>query len=233
MKIGQTILAGFTYYDQDGNITEQEQLFGEITEIDEDSIKVKYTNGEEWFIPAYALDAPMGIYECVSSGEKVTNPDLIVSWMIKDSADPNSPPKWRLNYAPLVMSEVPKEFDYEYTYDYERETVESLIEEKGEEYLDKLVMIGLTYHKQVDGKDEVVEQKQVHGRIVRVSYGEGIIFELDDGTEFTLPPILSLLQPAPPGEYTEHSTGEVIVDPDFATVWSVFLPEKEEETIPE
>lgn len=147
MERGQTILVGFTYCNQNEEVTKQEQLFGEITEVDQESIKVKYTNGEEWFIPAYALDAPRGVYECVSSGEKVTDPDLIASWMIVDSADPNSPPGWRPNWAPLVMSEVPKEFDH--TYDHDRESIEGLIESKSEEYLGKLVMIGLTCYKQV------------------------------------------------------------------------------------
>ncbi len=225
MKIGQTILVGFTYYNQDEKVKGQEQLFGEITEVSSESIKVKYTNGEEWFIPAFALDAPRGIYECVKSGEKVTNPDLLVSWLIKDSVDSNSPPMWRLNYAPLVMSEVPPEFNHIYHHD--REFIESLIKTKGEEYLDKLVMIGLTYYKKVNDKEEFVEQKQIHGCIIRVSYAEGIVIELDDGTKYNLPPDLSLLQPAPPGEYTEHSTGKTIVDPDLVTTWSVLQGEKE------
>ena len=65
MKIGQTILVGFTYYNQDGDVTEQEQLFREIAEMDHESIRVEYSDGEEWFIPAYALDAPRGTHECV------------------------------------------------------------------------------------------------------------------------------------------------------------------------
>jgi len=223
MKIGQTILVGFTYYNQDEAVTGQEQLFGEITEIISDSIKVKYTNGEEWYIPAIALDAPRGLYECVKSGEKVTNPDLLVSWMVKDSADYNSPPIWMQNYAPLVMSKVPKEFNHIYNHD--REFIENLIKTKGEEYLNKLVMVGLTYYKTLNDTEEIVEQKQIHGRIIRVSYSEGVVIELDDSTKFNLPPDLSLLQPAPPGEYTELSTGKIIVNPDLVTIWSVLQEE--------
>jgi hypothetical protein len=226
MRIGQTILVGFTYYSQDGDVTEQEQLFGKIAEIDQESIRVKYTNGEEWFIPAYALDAPRGTYECVRSGEKVTNPDFLASWIIRDAADPDSPPMWRPNYAPLFMSEVPKEFVH--TYDHDREFIESLIDVKGEDYLGKTVIIGLTYYREVHGEQELVEQRQVHGRIARVSYGEGVIIESENDTEYKLPPDLSLLEPAPPGEYEERSTGEVISNPDFITMWTVVLAQKEE-----
>jgi hypothetical protein len=60
VKIGQTILVGFSYYNKDRELTGQEQLFGQITDVDPVSIKVRYTNGEEWLIPAYALDAPRG-----------------------------------------------------------------------------------------------------------------------------------------------------------------------------
>jgi hypothetical protein len=229
VKIGQTILVGFTYYNQYHELTGQEQLFGQITEVDPTSIKIKYTNGEEWLIPAYAMDAPRGTYECVKSGEKVINPDLLASWIIEDSVDPDSPPMWRPNYAPLVMSEVPLEFNHIYSHD--REYIESMIKAKGGKYLDKLVLIGLTYYKKIDDQEQFVEQKQIHGRIKNVSYGGGVVIELDDGTKYKLPPDLTLMEPVPPGEYTELSTGKVIENPDFMTKWSVIVPDNEEDSV--
>ena len=86
-------------------------------------------------------------------------------------------------------------------------------------------MVGLSYYKVVDDEEKFVEQKQIHGRILRVSYGEGVVIELDDGSEYKLPPDLSLLQPASPGEYTETSTGKLIVDPDLVTKWTLLQGE--------
>lgn len=64
-------------------------------------------------------------------------------------------------------------------------------------------------------------QTQVHGRILRVSEDEGMVLELPNGSEFHLPPDLTVLQDAPPGEYTESSTGSAICDPDFLAMWEI------------
>ncbi len=50
-----------------------------------------------------------------------------------------------------------------------------------------------------------------------------------DGTEpFTLPPVEEAFEPAPPGEYRLRTTGEVVVDPDFTTSWTVVPPAVDE-----
>jgi hypothetical protein len=55
--------------------------------------------------------------------------------------------------------------------------------------------------------------------------GRGIAVELSDsGDVFWLPPEPSALNHAPPGEYRFRSTGEVVVDPDLMTTWTVTAP---------
>jgi hypothetical protein len=38
---------------------------------------------------------------------------------------------------------------------------------------------------------------------------------------YTLPPDLQSFHEAPPEEYRERSSGEIIVNPDFTTMWEV------------
>jgi hypothetical protein len=62
---------------------------------------------------------------------------------------------------------------------------------------------------------------QHSGVIARISNMEGIVVQSEDNSEFALPPDLNALQPAPPGEYREHSSGRVIENPDFITMWEI------------
>ena len=88
--------------------------------------------------------------------------------------------------------------------------------------IDKHVLIGLTY---VNHADEPVEQKQVHGRIIRAAKSEGIIVALEpSGEELALPPVLDAVHPAAPGEYRLRSTGEVVIDPDYTATFTVRRP---------
>jgi hypothetical protein len=92
-------------------------------------------------------------------------------------------------------------------------------EERARGFLGKHVVIGLTYESR-DG--DLLGQVQVHGHVVEVDEGRGIAVELSDSREvFWLPPDPSALHDAPPGEYRFRSTGEVVVDPDLMTSWTV------------
>ena|SRR5215472_2688683 len=85
-------------------------------------------------------------------------------------------------------------------------------------YIGKHLLIGMTY---LDHNEQLIEQKQLHGEIVRINENEGIVIKLhNSGEEFKLPPELDSLKPAPPGEYRLHATGEVVVDPDLLTIWT-------------
>ena len=93
------------------------------------------------------------------------------------------------------------------------------------ELIGRHVLVGITY---VDEADQVLEQKQVHGVVVRANRQEGIVFRLEpSGKEFTLPPFTGGFERAAPGEYRLRSTGEIVVDPDYTSTWSVKRPKTE------
>jgi hypothetical protein len=90
-----------------------------------------------------------------------------------------------------------------------------------DEYIGKHLLVGLTY---VDHNDSVTHQVQLHGTITRITE-EGIFFEQANGEgEFSLPPDVESLKPARPGKYTLRSTGEVVVDPDYVSSWTINAP---------
>jgi hypothetical protein len=92
-------------------------------------------------------------------------------------------------------------------------------------FVGKHVIIGLSW---LDGEGDLLERRQMHGTIVRVSEGEGIVVELSGSREeYKLPPDTSAFEDAPPGEYEFTSTGEIVVDPDLLTTWTVHLPSPE------
>jgi hypothetical protein len=99
-----------------------------------------------------------------------------------------------------------------------------VIDTESRNYLGKRVLVGLTYYVDEGSVEEFVEQKQIHGEIIRISFDEGIVIALDNGEEYILPPDLPMLEPAPAGEYNLRSIGETVVDPDFITTWIVSRP---------
>lgn len=88
-----------------------------------------------------------------------------------------------------------------------------------ERLVGKVMLIGFTYYSK---DNEFVGQKQFWGKVVSANE-DGILVEQKNGENLGLPPDLRSVQIAPPGEYTLHSTGEVVVNPDFLTTWSVTL----------
>jgi hypothetical protein len=46
--------------------------------------------------------------------------------------------------------------------------------------------------------------------------------QLSNGKKRWLPPDLSQLKPADPGNYRLKSTEEVVIDPDYLSVWTVY-----------
>lgn len=99
----------------------------------------------------------------------------------------------------------------------------TLDENKAKDYIGKTVLIGVTY---LDHEEKVTARHQWHGVITEISNARGIVIALKNVLKpCALPPDLSLLQPAEPGKYRLRETGEVIVDPDFVTVWSCKAPD--------
>jgi hypothetical protein len=92
-----------------------------------------------------------------------------------------------------------------------------LDESKAKDYIGKTVLLGVTY---IDHEERVIGQRQWYGVITEISNTKGIVISLKNDTTYcALPPDLSVLEPAKPGEYRLRSTGEVIADPDFLTTW--------------
>ena len=76
----------------------------------------------------------------------------------------------------------------------------------------KLVMVSISYF---DVSGNLIEQKQLHGVVARVNPQEGIVLNLENGSEYSLPPDFRPFLKAQPGEYREFSTDQVVVNPDF------------------
>jgi hypothetical protein len=85
----------------------------------------------------------------------------------------------------------------------------------------KKVLIGLTF---VNKAGDVLERRQLHGRITSAVEGKEITADLDGhkaGESYSLPPDLRSMSPGKPGEYTLRATGEVVVNPDFLANFTI------------
>jgi len=90
-------------------------------------------------------------------------------------------------------------------------------EELAKTYIGKHLLIGITY---LDPQGRMIDQKQMHGVIVRIGEEEGVVVLLHGSDrECAFPPDLSSYHPLPPGEYRLRMTGEVIVNPDLGCDW--------------
>jgi hypothetical protein len=86
------------------------------------------------------------------------------------------------------------------------------------------ILVGVT-HLRADGSER--DRQQMHGVIAEVTRS-GVTIRLEGqraGETYSLPPDLNAFEPAAPGSYRLHSTGEVIEDPDYTTTWSITDPD--------
>lgn len=83
--------------------------------------------------------------------------------------------------------------------------------------LGKTILIGITYYAK---GNKLIEQKQFWGTVI-VAKDNKILVRQENGEIFRLPPDLRSIKSAPKGEYRLHSTGEIVVDPDYISVWNV------------
>ncbi len=93
--------------------------------------------------------------------------------------------------------------------------------ESYDELIGKVLLIGLSYYSH-DGK--FIEDKQLYGRVTE-SNESGITITQADGEEFSIPPDLSAIEKAAPGDYTLCSTKEVVKNPDYLARYNITLPE--------
>ena len=86
----------------------------------------------------------------------------------------------------------------------------------------KTILVGLTYYS---ANKKLIEQKQVWGTVTKADKS-GIEITQADGSKFGLPPDLSAIDTAEPGEYRLLSTGEVVTDPDYLVTYTVTKPKQ-------
>jgi len=91
---------------------------------------------------------------------------------------------------------------------------------EGQKIIGKHLLVGVTHRNH---QDEITSIEQFHGIVVRASREEGIIIRLHESAEERwIPPDLSRLEPASPGSYRLKASGEVVVDPDFLSTWTIY-----------
>ncbi len=96
--------------------------------------------------------------------------------------------------------------------------------EKASALIGRRVVVGLTFR----AKDGGLEQHQMQGLVSEASPEAGILIALKgkrEGETYRLPPDPAAFFPAAPGEYRLRTTGEVIVNPDFTSTWTIDRPE--------
>lgn len=83
----------------------------------------------------------------------------------------------------------------------------------------KYLLIGVTF---VDPNGIEVGHSQTHGKIISADSYQGITIEKADGSgKYTVPPDMNGFYPAEPGEYRLKTTGEIVVNPDFTSEWTL------------
>jgi hypothetical protein len=92
----------------------------------------------------------------------------------------------------------------------------------------KVFLIGLTF---VDQEENLIEQYQTSGIVDELSNEGFLKFKRNDNSLFQVPYDKETIEEAVEGEYREKSTGNIIVNPDFITTWTVHI--KTIESIPE
>lgn len=216
--IGRTALIGLwqLYKNEPAKAS---QDFGTILKIDEMLVLATPEGKQPGFPITWnaIIPAPRGSYRLRMTEEVVIDPDYLLSWRL-DIVDDIELSQWTANSAPHVYSLVGREWDFEYRHD--RGYEEHLIEEYGEQLIGRTALVGIRRYGQASGKREFLSQTQEYGTIQHVSKAEGVILVLRDGSELSMPPDISLLQPAPEMEYTLQSTGEVISRPDYLAQWT-------------
>lgn len=95
-------------------------------------------------------------------------------------------------------------------------------EASAEKLLGATVLVGLTVN---DASGERLEQ--FFGTVMSADAEDGVMLRLEGsraGEAYTLPPDLRAFFPAPRGSYRLRQTGEVVVDPDYTTTWTITPP---------
>ena len=93
--------------------------------------------------------------------------------------------------------------------------------------LGKYVLVGIT---RLDADEKLISRKQFHGEVVEADAEKGFCIKLlgnREGEYEWLPPDTRAFSEASAAEYRLRSTGEVITNLDFTTVWTITEPKKD------
>ena len=83
---GKTLLAGFTYYDDNNDVVELVQKYGVVQRADKNGIVVMQDNGEKFYLPPDLRStekATPGKYKLKTTGETVKDPDFLCTWSVR------------------------------------------------------------------------------------------------------------------------------------------------------
>ena len=104
-------------------------------------------------------------------------------------------------------------------------TPSTMTETEALKYLGKYILVGIARE---DASGNVTDQFEIHG-VIELVAPDGVIISLRGarlGEHYVIPPVLDCLDPAEPGEYRLHSTGELVTDPDYMTTFTITSPQK-------
>ena len=82
----------------------------------------------------------------------------------------------------------------------------------------KVFLIGLTF---IDQDGNVIEQYQTSGTIDELTDKGFLKFNRSNGSIFQLTYEKRAIKKAAEGEYREKSTGNIIINPDYITTWTI------------
>jgi hypothetical protein len=82
------------------------------------------------------------------------------------------------------------------------------------------VLVGLSY---TDEAGEPLSSIQFCGRVLEVTDGVVVVANPEGAAPVALPADPDAFLPADPGRYVLRHSGEVVVDPDYLTGWTVVL----------
>lgn len=212
--VGMDVLVGVTYFRSDGEPARQEQFHGEIEEVTDGVTRIRpFDGGDRHSLPTdrgALRPAPGGTYRLASSGAVVDGPSLLTSWMFTQDANSRY---WDAlpNYAPLLQSRVPREWDLTYRWDEDR--IRRAIAMFGDEYIGRTLLLGLNV---LDPEGRLKRQEQHVGTIMVVDVEQGILVAIDrDGRTLGIPGDPAVIERAPPARYRLRSTGQVVSTPDY------------------
>ncbi len=139
--------------------------------------------------------------------------DLVTAWKTFDSEHYGECLRYEGETGKTIF-DIPEDFKKYGMYFYERRGGKTIT---FEDVLGRILLAGISYYSQ---DSELLERVQIWGTVVEAD-DRAIAVRRSNGEVFTLPPDLSAIRRANKGEYALKTTGEIVIDPDFLSTWSI------------